>query len=47
MAFRANVSDKKWRSLIEMMNSLNILEVDLEESFVRAGGKGGQKVKDC
>lgn len=44
MAFRANVSDKKWRSLIEMMNSLNILEVDLEESFVRAGGKGGQKV---
>jgi protein subunit release factor B len=38
------VSAAKENELREKMEALNIREEDIEESFVRSGGKGGQKV---
>ncbi len=38
------VSLSKQRALEEKMRALNIREEDLEETFVRSGGKGGQNV---
>jgi protein subunit release factor B len=38
------VSPEKEKSLREKMESLDLLEKDIEESFVRSGGKGGQNV---
>jgi protein subunit release factor B len=38
------VSAAKEKELLEKMESLDIREEDLEESFVRSGGKGGQHV---
>ena len=39
-----SISPLKEKKLIEKMESLNIREEDIEESFVRSGGKGGQHV---
>src|SRR5688572_29416382 len=38
------VSPAKLRALAERFAKLGIREADLEESFVRSGGKGGQNV---
>lgn len=38
------VSPQKRLELAERMKVLGVLERDLEESFVRGSGKGGQKV---
>ncbi len=38
------VSDAKEKELIEKMEALHIREEDIDESFVRSGGKGGQHV---
>ena len=38
------VSPEKEKSLREKMEGLDILEKDIEESFVRSGGRGGQNV---
>jgi protein subunit release factor B len=38
------VSKKKLEALARKMESLGIREEDLEEKFVRAGGRGGQKL---
>jgi protein subunit release factor B len=38
------VSAAKEKELAEKMEALNIREEDIEESFVRSGGKGGQHV---
>ena len=38
------VSEKKEQGLLSMMRRLGIREEDLEESFVRSGGAGGQNV---
>lgn len=38
------VSPQKRQELAERMQMLGIREADLEESFVRGSGKGGQKV---
>lgn len=38
------VTPEKRAALAERMVSLGIFEADLEESFVRGSGKGGQKV---
>ncbi len=38
------VSAAKEKELVEKMASLNVREEDIEESFVRSGGKGGQHV---
>ncbi len=38
------VSASKEQELRQKMDALNIREEDVEESFVRSGGKGGQKV---
>jgi peptide chain release factor len=38
------VSDKKHQGLADKMARLGIREQDLEESFVRSGGPGGQNV---
>ncbi len=38
------VSAAKEKELIEKMEALNIREEDIEESFVRSSGKGGQHV---
>ena len=38
------VSPSKGKKLKEKMNALNIKEDDIEESFVRSGGRGGQNV---
>ncbi|OGW25878.1 MAG: peptide chain release factor 1 [Nitrospirae bacterium GWC2_42_7] len=39
-----SVSPRKESALIEKMASLNIREEDIQESFIRSGGKGGQHV---
>lgn len=36
--------DSKKKKLRNKMLSLNILESDIEEKFIRSGGKGGQKL---
>ena len=41
---RAPVHPGKQRDLLERFERLGILEKDLEERFVRASGKGGQKL---
>ncbi|MBI5191836.1 MAG: peptide chain release factor-like protein [Nitrospirae bacterium] len=44
------VSSSKEGDLREKMEALNIREEDIEESFIRSGGKGGQhvnKVSTC
>ena len=38
------VSAEKERQLAQRMAALGIQEADLEESFVRSGGHGGQNV---
>ena len=38
------VSEEKEKALFERMHRLGVSEDDLEESFVRASGPGGQKV---
>ncbi len=38
------VSPEKERALLDRFAALGILEDDLDESFVRSGGKGGQNV---
>jgi len=38
------VSPLKEKQLLEKMEALNIREEDIEESFIRSGGKGGQHV---
>jgi len=40
----SSVSSDKVRALAERFERLGIREADLEESFVRSGGKGGQNV---
>ncbi|PJZ69438.1 peptidyl-tRNA hydrolase [Leptospira perolatii] len=44
MSFRFPVSPEKQNSLISRMLALGIQESDLEETFTRSGGKGGQNV---
>ncbi|TGM59933.1 peptide chain release factor family protein [Leptospira adleri] len=44
MASRFPVSVEKEHKLLELMETLQIKETDLEESFTRSGGKGGQNV---
>ncbi|MCG6167932.1 peptide chain release factor family protein [Leptospira sanjuanensis] len=44
MASRFPVSVEKESKLLELMEVLQIRETDLEESFTRSGGKGGQNV---
>ncbi|MDV6235039.1 peptide chain release factor-like protein [Leptospira ellisii] len=44
MALRFPVSAEKEQKLSQRMEFLRILESDLEESFTRSGGKGGQNV---
>ncbi|HPG29350.1 MAG TPA: peptide chain release factor-like protein [bacterium] len=39
-----NVSDKKEKELIRKMNELEIFECDIEESFIKSSGAGGQKI---
>ncbi len=38
------VSHKKEQALLNRMKSLEINEKDIKESFIRSGGRGGQKV---
>lgn len=45
-----SVSPVKEKELLEKMGALNVREEDIEESFIRSGGKGGQhvnKVSTC
>ncbi|EKR17992.1 peptide chain release factor family protein [Leptospira interrogans] len=44
MASRFPVSVEKESKLFELMEILQIKETELEESFTRSGGKGGQNV---
>lgn len=39
-----SISPEKWRAIEERMQRLGIFEQDFEESFIRSGGAGGQKV---
>jgi len=38
------ITQDKWEKLQKRMDELNISEADLTELFIRASGKGGQKV---
>ncbi|TGL59558.1 peptide chain release factor family protein [Leptospira sarikeiensis] len=44
MAAKFPVSPEKENQLLSRMEKLGIKESDIEESFVRSGGKGGQNV---
>ena len=44
MDLRLPVSPGKVTALIARMEKLGVREADLEESFIRSGGKGGQNV---
>ncbi|PJZ65066.1 peptide chain release factor-like protein [Leptospira wolffii] len=44
MAARFPISPEKESALLNRMSKLGIQESDLEESFMRSGGKGGQNV---
>lgn len=44
MMHRFGVTKKKETALAERMAALGIVDEDLEERFIRAGGPGGQKV---
>ena len=44
MTFKPNITPKKWDQLQSEMKSFDIRESDLEERFILAGGRGGQKV---
>ncbi len=44
MTSRFGVSPEKEKALLERMAELGIREKDLEETFVRSGGPGGQNV---
>ncbi len=39
-----NVSAKKEKELLDRMHELSVNENDIEESFIRSSGPGGQKV---
>lgn len=39
-----SVSPEKEKTLRDKLDSLSIFEKDIEESFIRSGGKGGQNV---
>lgn len=50
MAVQFPVSEAKANALREWMTALGIMEKDLDESFIRSGGSGGQhvnKVSTC
>lgn len=38
------ISSEKWQALYERMAALGIREGDLEETFIRGSGAGGQKI---
>ena len=38
------VSEKKYLALLQRMEKLGVKEEDLEESFIRGSGSGGQKI---
>jgi protein subunit release factor B len=44
MDLRLPVSPGKVKALLARMAKLGIFEADLDESFIRSGGKGGQNV---
>lgn len=44
MVNKFGVSEKKFAELTKKMAELGLTEGDFEESFIRASGKGGQKV---
>lgn len=44
MAISFPVSPEKQKHLVDRMTKLQIKESDLDESFTRSGGKGGQNV---
>ena len=41
---QSGISKTKQEALKKKMQELNIAEKDIEEKFIRSGGKGGQKV---
>ena len=41
---RATLSEDKYMKLLEKIKSLNIDLNDIDEKFVKGGGKGGQKI---
>ena len=38
------ITEKKQNALYQKMKNLNIFEKDIEEQFIRSGGKGGQNI---
>ena len=44
MTLKFNITLAKRRQLLEMMSELGISEDDIVENFIKASGKGGQKV---
>ena len=39
-----SIQGQKWQYLLERMLKAGIVEADLEESFIRGSGRGGQKI---
>lgn len=41
---KANLTDVKYQAILNLIEGLNIDLNDIEEKFVRGGGRGGQKI---
>jgi len=41
---QSNLTDKKYREIISLVDKLNISLNDIEEKFVHGSGRGGQKL---
>ena len=43
LGFLTMITEKKWQELNARMEELEIFEQDLDEKFILASGRGGQK----
>lgn len=41
---KSNLTDAKYQSILNLIETLEVDLNDIEEKFVRGGGKGGQKI---
>ncbi len=41
---QSNLTDKKYKDIISLIEKLNVNLSDIEEKFVHGGGRGGQKL---
>ena len=43
---QSNLTDKKYQEILKLIDDLGIGLNDIEEKFIRGGGRGGQKINN-